>query len=75
MISKMTAKNQITIPKKIVNQIPDVRYFDVAFEDGIVLLKPLNLYDTDLRKIRAKLKRIGVDADSVKEAVLWARSR
>ena len=75
MISKITTKNQITIPKKIINQIPDAKYFDVELKDGIVLLKPLVFYETDLRQIRAKLKRTGLNADSVNEAVQWARSK
>ncbi len=75
MISKITTKNQITIPKKIINQIPDVKYFDVELKDGIVLLKPLTFYETDLRQIRAKLKRTGLNANSVNEAVRWARSK
>ena len=75
MISKITTKNQITIPKKIINQLPDAKYFDVELKDGIVLLRPLNLYDTDLRRIRAKLKRLGLDSKAVKEAVRWARSK
>ncbi|HEA65624.1 hypothetical protein LCGC14_2548760 [marine sediment metagenome] len=75
MISKMTTKNQITIPKKIINQIPDAKYFDVELKDGVVLLKPLTFYDTDLREIRAKLKRLGLKSNSVTEAVAWARSK
>jgi bifunctional DNA-binding transcriptional regulator/antitoxin component of YhaV-PrlF toxin-antitoxin module len=29
MLAKMTSKNQITIPKKIIEQLPDVEYFEV----------------------------------------------
>ncbi len=75
MISKITTKNQITIPKKIINQIPDAKYFDVELKDGVVLLKPLTFYDTGLREIRAKLKRLGLKSNSVTEAVGWARSK
>ena len=56
MLAKLTAKNQITIPKKIIDQMPDVRYFDVELEDGAIVLKPLRIYDTDLERIRAKVK-------------------
>ena len=75
MISKITTKNQITIPKKIMNQIPDAKYFDVELKDGAVILKPLVFYDTDLRQIRSKLKRLGLKSDAVTEAVQWARSK
>ena len=41
MLAKLTTKNQITIPKKVVEQLPDVKYFDVELKDGVVVLKPL----------------------------------
>ncbi len=75
MISKITTKNQITIPKKIINQIPDAKYFDVELKDGIVLLKPLAFYETGLRQIRAKLKKLELEPNAVAEAVCWARSK
>ena len=75
MLAKLTAKNQITIPKKIIDQMPDVRYFDVELEDGTIVLKPLRIYDTDLERIRAKVKKIGLTEKSVAEAIRWARSK
>ncbi len=75
MISKITTKNQITIPKKIINQIPEAKYFDVELKDGIVLLKPLAFYETDLRQIRAKLKKLELEPNAVAEAGQWARSK
>jgi bifunctional DNA-binding transcriptional regulator/antitoxin component of YhaV-PrlF toxin-antitoxin module len=75
MLAKMTSKNQITIPKKIVEQLPGVEYFEVELKDGLVLLKPLKVYGVNLDKIRSKLKAAGLNADSVKEAVKWARTK
>ena len=75
MLAKLTAKNQITIPKKIIEKLPDVEYFDVELNDGIVTLKPLKAYGIDLGQIRSKLKGMGLTADCVKEAVRWARER
>jgi len=66
MLAKLTAKNQITIPKKIIDQMPDVRYFDVELEDGAIVLKPLRIYDTDLERIRAKVKKIGLTQNQSK---------
>jgi len=40
-LAKITSKNQITIPKKIMDQIPETRYFEVELRDGAVILKPL----------------------------------
>ena len=75
MLAKITAKNQITIPKKIINQIPDVKYFDVDLKDGIILLKPLKVYDTSLDQIRTKIKKLGLKENSVGEAIEWVRSK
>ena len=75
MLAKITAKNQITIPKKIINQIPDVKYFDVDLKDGVILLKPLKVYDTSLDQIRTKIKNLGLKENSVSEAIEWARSK
>ena len=75
MLAKKTSKNQITIPKKIVDQLPDISYFDIELKEGIILLKPLKFYDTDLKKIRYKVKTLGIDENTVTEAVQWARSK
>ncbi|MCP4367281.1 MAG: AbrB/MazE/SpoVT family DNA-binding domain-containing protein [Deltaproteobacteria bacterium] len=75
MLAKLTTKNQITIPKQIIDQIPEARYFDVELNGEVVVMKPLRIYDTDLEKIRSKIKKIGLKPDCVTEAVKWARSR
>lgn len=75
MLSKLTAKNQITIPKDILKKLPDVKYFDVALKGGAVLLKPVKVYDTDLESIRDKMRKLGLSENSVTEAVRWARSK
>ena len=75
MLAKMTSKNQITIPKKIIDQLPDVEYFKVELKDGVVMLKPLKTYDTSLEKIRTKVKKLGLQENTVKEAIKWARSK
>jgi bifunctional DNA-binding transcriptional regulator/antitoxin component of YhaV-PrlF toxin-antitoxin module len=75
MLAKMTSKNQITIPKKIVDQLPDTNYFEVELKDGLILLKPLQTYETDLEKIRSKMKHLGLKTNSVREAIKWTRSK
>ena len=75
MLAKKTSKNQITIPKRIVDQLPEVTYFDVDLKGGVILLKPLRLYSTDLEQIRAKVKKLGMSESSVAEAIKWARAR
>jgi bifunctional DNA-binding transcriptional regulator/antitoxin component of YhaV-PrlF toxin-antitoxin module len=75
MLAKLTAKNQITIPKKILSQLPDVKYFDVEINDGLVVLKPVKIIETNLQGIRTKIKKLGLSEDCVAEAVSWARKR
>ena len=75
MLAKKTSKNQITIPKKIVEKMPEVTYFDVEWKEGVILLKPLKLYPTDLEQIRAKVKKLGISESAVGEAVKWARAK
>jgi bifunctional DNA-binding transcriptional regulator/antitoxin component of YhaV-PrlF toxin-antitoxin module len=75
MLAKLTSKNQITIPKKIMDQLPDVQHFDVKLDEGIVVMKPLLLYDVDLERIRSKMDKLGLEKDTVAEAIEWARNK
>jgi bifunctional DNA-binding transcriptional regulator/antitoxin component of YhaV-PrlF toxin-antitoxin module len=75
MLAKITSKNQITIPKKIMDQLPDVHYFDLELSEGLVILRPVKLYETNLEQIREKVKKLGLGPETVREAVKWARSR
>ena len=75
MLAKLTVKNQITIPKDVISRLPDVEYFDVAYREGAVILKPVKVYDVDLEGIRTKMKKLGISERSVPEAVRWARQK
>ena len=75
MLAKITSKNQITIPKKIIEKIPDVRHFDIEFKNGVVILKPIKFFDTNLDQIRSKIKKLGLKENSVAEAIEWAKTK
>lgn len=75
MLAKITSKNQITIPKKIIEKMPGIKHFDIEFEDGVVIMKPIKFYDTNLDQIRAKIKKLGLKEDSVFEAIKWVKSK
>ena len=75
MLGKMTSKTQITIPKKIIEKIPDVNHVEIGYKDGVVVLKPVRIFDTNLDRIRSKMKKLGLKEDSVAEAIRWARSK
>jgi len=75
MLAKITSKNQITIPKKIIDQIPETQYFDVELKEGVIMLRPLKIYGTDLEQIRSKMKKLGLKENTVAEAIEWARKK
>jgi hypothetical protein len=42
MLAKRTSKNRITLPKRIVDQLPAADYFEVAIEEGKIVLRPVD---------------------------------
>ena len=55
MICKRTYKNQITIPKKIMDHFGETEYFEVEEKDKTIILRPVVLQAADkssLEKIR-----------------------
>lgn len=71
MLAKLTSKNQLTLPKKVVSTFPGAEYFDVTRENGRIVLTPVRLNQADV--VRAKLDDLGISEDDVAEAVAWAR--
>jgi hypothetical protein len=76
MLTKKTAKNQLTIPKALLDQLPPTDYFDAEVVDDALVLKPVKVVQmVDIARIRTRLKRRRVRPDDVKQAVLWAREK
>lgn len=75
MLAKKTVKNQITLPKKIVERFPSVSYFDVRVEEGEIVLRPVDVERRSPGDVRAKLRELGISQEDVREAVRWARAR
>jgi len=77
MLAKKTSKNQVTLPKEIVKEFPNVDYFDVSVEKGKVVMKPVRLVPatSTLQGITEKIKKLGITEEDVSDAVLWARKR
>lgn len=71
MLAKKTVKNQITLPKKIVERFPDVEYFDVHVDNGNIILKPVSPNRID--EVRDKLAELGITERDIRDAVNWAR--
>jgi bifunctional DNA-binding transcriptional regulator/antitoxin component of YhaV-PrlF toxin-antitoxin module len=73
MLAKKTSKNQLTLPKAIVEHFPDVDYFEVREEHGRIVLVPLRPNRAD--EVRDKLEAIGITESDVTAAVGWAREK
>jgi bifunctional DNA-binding transcriptional regulator/antitoxin component of YhaV-PrlF toxin-antitoxin module len=71
MIAKLTAKNQLTLPKSITRSIGDAEYFDVKVEDGQIILTPVKIQRADA--VRAELAALDLSEQDVADAVAWAR--
>ena len=71
MIAKLTAKNQLTLPKAVLSDFEGAEYFEVAGENGRIVLTPVRLARAGA--VRAKLVELGVSEADVAEAVAWAR--
>lgn len=71
MLAKLTAKNQLTLPKSITREIGDAEYFEVTVKDGQIILTPVKIQRADA--VRAKLAAIDVSEQDIADAVAWAR--
>jgi len=71
VLAKITAKNQLTLPKAITNAVGPVEYFDVQTRDGQIVLTPVRIQRADA--VRAKLAELDLREQDVADAVAWAR--
>ena len=73
MLSKLTSKNQLTLPKSVISDFPGIEYFDVIKDKGRIVLTPVNIAQADT--VRAKLAELGVTEADITEAITWARQK
>lgn len=71
MLAKLSTKNQLTLPKSIVQQINDPEYFEVSLEDGRIILTPVKVHSADA--VRDKLSLLGITEQDIEEAINWSR--
>ena len=71
MLARLTSGNRITLPKAVIADFPNSRYFDVTKENGRIVLSPVRLTRPD--SVRAKLSELGITEGDVAGAVGWAR--
>jgi hypothetical protein len=73
MLAKMTAKNQLTLPKALIAQVGATEYFDVEVCNGQLVLTPVRIQRGDA--VRAKLAALNLSTSDIADAVTWARKR
>ncbi|MDR1686536.1 MAG: AbrB/MazE/SpoVT family DNA-binding domain-containing protein [Desulfovibrio sp.] len=73
MLAKVTGKNQLTLPKAILQQIGPVEYFDIHANGGKIVLTPVKLHSAE--RIRQKLEDLGITENDIADAVSSARQR
>jgi hypothetical protein len=71
MLAKITAKNQLTLPKAAINAVGPTEYFEVETRDGQIILTPVRIQRADA--VRAKLAELDLQEHDVADAVAWAR--
>jgi hypothetical protein len=78
MLCKRTYKNQITIPKKVMEKFDGVEYFEASIREGTIVLEPVEvkpLEKSRLANVRKKIAALGLTERDIEDAVAWARSR
>ncbi len=73
MLAKITAKNQLTLPKAVTQAVGVSEYFDVQVSNGSIVLTPVRIQRGDA--LRAKLAELNLSEADVDAAVAWARRR
>ena len=71
VLAKLTSKNQLTLPKAVLEQVSPADYYDVICENGVITLTPC--HPGAGQAVRARLKELGITEADVADAVAWAR--
>ena len=72
MLAKITSKNQLTLPKSVIQAVGPAEYFDVQARDGQIVLTPVRIQRGDA--VRAKLAELDLTETDISAAVAWART-
>lgn len=71
MLAKLTAKNQLTLPRRAIEALGNPPYFEVEVENERLVLTPAR--PGAAAAVRRKLAALGIKEEDVAEAVAWAR--
>ena len=72
MLAKLTSKNQLTLPKAVVEQVR-ADYYSVRTEGQSIVLTPVKL--GGLEAVQEKLASLGITEKDITRAVTWARKQ
>ena len=72
MLAKITAKNQLTLPKKIVETLGNPSHFEVEIDGDRLVLTPSR--PGSAGAVRRKLQALDLADSDIIDAVAWARS-
>ncbi len=81
MLAKLTSKNQITIPKSVISAFEGTEYFDVAEDDGRIVLAPVSVGPAEApstdraESISERLAKPGLTRQDLVDIVALARER
>jgi hypothetical protein len=78
LLCKRTYKNQITLPKKVMEKFEGVEYFQAEVQEGKIVLDPVQITSASesiLDRMRQKASALGLAEKDVKDAVVWARKK
>lgn len=73
MLAKITAKNQLTLPKSVTEPLGPVQYFDVQTRGGQIVLTPVRIQRGDA--LRAKLAELALSQKTLDAALNWAETQ
>ena len=71
MLTKLTAKKQITLPKNVIARFGPVDYFDVTTDGETIVLHPIRA--SRAGEVRTRLAQLGVNDTQISDAIAWAR--
>lgn len=76
MLCKITRKNQVTLPKKILERFGRIEYFDAESDENKIILIPVTMIPikkSNLSDIQEKISSLGISEEDIDNAVKWAR--
>ncbi len=74
MLAQLTSGKKMILPAGIIRKLPDTRVFDADVRNGVLTLRPVT-DKISTASVQAKMRRLGLKAESVMEAIEWARKQ